>query len=117
MQHQPREGPGEARVGICGIRGLLPEPPLEARGSLCDKKTITEGLRAVRIPVYAIGGISQTNVKPLLEQGVSGVAVISSVFSSENPKRAVLEYSGILAEYRCDRDPLSWFRRAGQAGP
>ncbi|GGM66180.1 thiamine-phosphate synthase [Thermogymnomonas acidicola] len=97
--------------------GAFFRSPSKPEAALCDKKTITEGLRAVRIPVYAIGGISQTNVKPLLEQGVSGVAVISSVFSSENPKRAVLEYSGILAEYRCDRDPLSWFRRAGQAGP
>lgn len=42
-----------------------------------------EGLRkivsATHLPVFAIGGISLDNVKPVLETGVSGVAVVSAL--------------------------------------
>lgn len=40
---------------------------------------------SLSIPVYAIGGIKPNHVKSLKELGVSGVAVMSSIFESVNP--------------------------------
>lgn len=54
---------------------------LPARGT-DELERITASLS---IPVYAIGGIKPNHVKSLKELGVSGVAVMSSIFESVNP--------------------------------
>lgn len=41
--------------------------------------------RFTDIPVFAIGGISPENASEVIETGVDGIAVITSVFGSENP--------------------------------
>lgn len=56
---------------------------------------------SVSIPVVAIGGINAENVKNLKDSGISGVAVISGIFKSDDVgksaqilKKAVLEILG-----------------------
>ncbi len=41
----------------------------------------------VDIPVVALGGINEANVTEVLEHGADGVAVISAIFLSKNPKQ------------------------------
>jgi thiamine-phosphate pyrophosphorylase len=48
-------------------------------------KTIVDN---ISLPVYAIGGIKAENIKPTKNCGVRGVALISAIVSSENPKQA-----------------------------
>lgn len=43
------------------------------------------------IPIVGIGGIQKGLIKPVIEAGADGVAVISAISSSENPRKAVLE--------------------------
>ena len=43
---------------------------------------------AVRIPVVAIGGISQQNVRLLAGSGICGIAVISAIFAQKDIKVA-----------------------------
>ncbi len=50
---------------------------LETLKQICD---------TVNIPVVAIGGINDENIKMLYGSGVSGISVISAVFGSENIK-------------------------------
>jgi len=54
-----------------------------------------EGLRTIRervkIPILAIGGISAANVADVISAGADGVAVISAITASENPKKAATE--------------------------
>lgn len=45
-------------------------------------------VEAVKVPVIAIGGIDASNVVPVLETGVSGVAVIGAVLGQPDPRRA-----------------------------
>ncbi|MDR2873377.1 MAG: thiamine phosphate synthase [Methanobrevibacter sp.] len=44
-------------------------------------------VNSVKIPVVAIGGINKENVSLLKNTGIKGVAVISSVMESKNPKK------------------------------
>ena len=44
--------------------------------------------KAVPVPIIAIGGISLENVSELLQTGVHGIAVISSVCCQEDPEQA-----------------------------
>jgi len=51
---------------------------------------------AVNIPVVAIGGINQHNVKPVLETGVDGIAVISAVLGQADIQNAAEELSRLI---------------------
>ncbi|MDR4499173.1 MAG: thiamine phosphate synthase [Candidatus Scalindua sp.] len=41
----------------------------------------------VKIPVIALGGINEFNVKEVMKNGADGIAVISAIFLSKNPKQ------------------------------
>jgi len=49
------------------------------------------------IPIFAIGGITKENVSPILDTGVDGIAVITSIFGSPDPETAARELA-ILSE-------------------
>ena len=51
-------------------------------------------IEAVRCPVVAIGGIRPDNVARVLEAGVSGIAVIRSVWNAVDPVAAVRQLKG-----------------------
>lgn len=43
------------------------------------------------IPIVGIGGIQKDLIKPVIDAGADGIAVISAVSKSEDPKEAVME--------------------------
>lgn len=53
---------------------------------------------AVKIPVFALGGVNPENTKACLENGAYGVAVISAVLSAEDIPRAVASFQQALGE-------------------
>ena len=60
-------------------------------------ETLVEAKTAVTgIPIFAIGGIFAHNAAEVLATGVDGVAVITSVFGSEDPERASREICSVL---------------------
>jgi len=52
----------------------------------------------IDIPVFAIGGITKDNILPILETGVDGIAVITSVFGSPDPETAARELAAISSK-------------------
>lgn len=58
---------------------------------------LKEICRAADIPVVAIGGIGKHNVYKLKDSGICGIAVISAIFSAENPEMAAAELKGLVA--------------------
>jgi len=53
-------------------------------------------VRAVRIPVVAIGGITESNVLEVMETGVAGVAVISAVMGAPNAREATARLRSLV---------------------
>ncbi len=49
-----------------------------------------------KIPIFAIGGITPQNIASVLETGVDGIAVITSVFGSSDPEKASRELSAFF---------------------
>ena len=47
-------------------------------------------------PIFAIGGIDNSNLLEIMKVGVDGVAVINSVFAANNPKEATLALVDII---------------------
>lgn len=58
----------------------------------------SEICRAVNIPVVAIGGVSLQNIPQLKGTSASGVAVVSGLFGSENPKMAAQQFVAVINE-------------------
>ncbi|TDT57273.1 thiamine phosphate synthase [Fonticella tunisiensis] len=56
--------------------------------TLDELKRIKE---SIKIPVVAIGGINQNNVKQIIELGADGAAVISAILGRKDIKQAALE--------------------------
>lgn len=52
-------------------------------------QTINAIKKKVKIPVLGIGGINILNLEEVIKAGADGVAVISAVSNSENPKQTV----------------------------
>ena len=48
------------------------------------------------VPIFAIGGIDSNNIQDVLDTGVSGVAVITSVFGAKNPIISFKELDDVL---------------------
>ncbi|MBF0478759.1 MAG: thiamine phosphate synthase [Candidatus Omnitrophica bacterium] len=49
-----------------------------------DQTLLTEVARSIQIPVFAIGGIDQTNVRQIVDKGLKRVAVCRSLCCSDN---------------------------------
>lgn len=60
-------------------------------------ETLVEAKTAITgIPIFAIGGIFSHNVAQVLATGVDGVAVITSVFGSDDPEKASRDICSVL---------------------
>ncbi|MDO5717965.1 MAG: thiamine phosphate synthase [Tissierellia bacterium] len=53
---------------------------------------------AVRIPIVAIGGIDEFNVKELKDNGIAGIAVINAIFNRVDIEGATSKLKNILIE-------------------
>ena len=56
---------------------------------------LKEAVRLINVPIFAIGGITKDNAKPILDTGVDGIAVITSVFGSSDPETSSRELASL----------------------
>jgi len=68
--------------------------PNRERTSLEEILSIVDRIRSTSI--FAIGGIDSSNAANILSLGVDGIAVINSVFGSENPSESVRELTSLF---------------------
>ena len=57
---------------------------------------LNKAVNLINIPVFAIGGITKDNAKAILETGVDGIAVITSVFGSPDPETAARALANLI---------------------
>ena len=62
--------------------------------SFASMKEIVSKIK--NVPIFAIGGIDSNNIQDVLDTGVSGVAVITSVFGAKNPIISFKELDDVL---------------------
>ena len=53
-----------------------------------ELSTLKAICNSVSIPVVAIGGVSADNVELLRDSGISGAAVVSGIFASQDIRKA-----------------------------
>ena len=59
-------------------------------------EALTEVCHEVRRPVYALGGVTPTRVRPCLEAGAWGVAVLGGIMAAPDPWEAARAYLAAL---------------------
>lgn len=74
-----------------GVGAVFPSPT-KKNAIRITKEQLKEICASVPIPAVAIGGITLHNVEELKECGISGIAVVSSVFGDNNCKKASEEF-------------------------
>jgi len=76
--------------------------PIFAPASKADHDPVVglEGLRSIRaltsLPVFAIGGIQVQHVRPLMDAGANGIAVVSAVVGASDVSAEVARFSGLM---------------------
>lgn len=66
--------------------------------SVISFDTVKDICKAVSIPVIAIGGITEENVKELKGSGIVGVAVISAIFAKKDIQKAAEKLKDAVKE-------------------
>ncbi|HHJ39154.1 MAG: hypothetical protein AXA67_11500 [Methylothermaceae bacteria B42] len=61
-----------------------------------SKEILQQAKQKVQCPVVAIGGITPTNGKALLQAGTDLLAVINGIFGQPNPKLAAMNYNALF---------------------
>ena len=74
-------------------------PSKIAYGPSKGVKALTEIVKAVKIPVFALGGVNPSRAAECLEAGAHGVAAISSVLSKPDIPMAVKEFENALGRF------------------
>jgi thiamine-phosphate pyrophosphorylase len=63
---------------------------------LLEKGMLEKIVENTSLPVVAIGGINKENVKLINHVGIEGIAVVSAILSSRDPKRAAEQLKNVL---------------------
>ena len=92
------ESESERAVGAdyVGIGPVFAAPGSTGAGGAMGLVRFSEIARRCGIPAVAIGGISTANAAAVIASGATGVAVISALFSSDDPTRAARDLRAAL---------------------
>lgn len=82
-----------------GADYIAASPVLPSKTKITQSAWGLDGLKSLRkesaLPLVAIGGIQESNVRTILELGVDGIAVISAIASAPNPREAAARLNSI----------------------
>lgn len=75
----------EAGADYLGVGAIFPTTTKVATSQL-PLETLTSIVKEVNLPVVAIGGLTESKVPVLEGTGVDGIAIVSEIMGSEEPK-------------------------------
>ena len=73
-----------------GVGAIYPTTT-KVKTVLTSVETLKEIVKAVPIPVNAIGGLNKDNIDVLKNTGIAGICVVSAVMKAENPQKSASE--------------------------
>ncbi len=65
-------------------------------------ETLKDVVKAVPIPVNAIGGLNKDNIFVLKDSGIAGICVVSAIMKAADPEAATKELKQAFKELMCD---------------
>jgi len=92
----------ERGADYVGFGPVFPTTSKRNPQSVKGPEGVREAGEAVPIPIIAIGGITHDRVRPALEAGAHGVAVLSAVCTAKNPERATARFRAAIDGVKTD---------------
>lgn len=86
----------ERGADYIGFGPVFPTTSKRNPKSVKGPEGVRDASEAVPIPIIAIGGITHDRVRPALEAGAHGVAVLSAVCTANNPARATARFRAAI---------------------
>lgn len=86
----------EMGADYIGFGPVFPTTSKRNPKSVKGPEGVQEASEAVPIPIIAIGGITHDRVRPTLEAGAHGVAVLSAICTANNPERATARFRAAI---------------------
>lgn len=86
----------EKGADYVGFGPVFPTTSKRNPKSVKGPEGVRQASEAVPIPIIAIGGITHDRVRPALEAGAHGVAVLSAVCTAKNPERATARFRAAI---------------------
>jgi thiamine-phosphate pyrophosphorylase len=86
----------EMGADYIGFGPVFPTTSKRNPKSVKGPEGVREASEAVPIPIIAIGGITHDRVRPALEAGAHGVAVLSAICTAKNPERATARFRAAI---------------------
>lgn len=96
----------EIEIGLSAVRngadyvafGTPYYTPTKPERQPTSLETLIQAVKLItEIPIFAIGGITIENANTILDTGVDGIAVITSIFGSPNPESATRELAELCS--------------------
>jgi thiamine-phosphate pyrophosphorylase len=84
----------EAGADYIGVGAVFPSPT-KTNAIRITNEVLNEICTSVNIPAVAIGGINEDNAYTLSGSGISGIAVVSAIFSAKDIKAAAINLKKI----------------------
>jgi thiamine-phosphate pyrophosphorylase len=88
----------EAGADYIGFGPVFPTSSKRNPKSVKGPEGLAAACAAVPAPVLAIGGITPDRVRPVLEAGAHGVAVLSAIVATEDPEAAANRFRTVIDE-------------------
>ena len=82
-----------------GVGAIYPTTT-KVKTVLTSVDTLKEIVKAVPIPVNAIGGLNKDNINILENTGIAGVCVVSAIMKADNPQTAAKEIKDTLLSFK-----------------
>ena len=92
----------ESGADYVGFGPVFPTTSKRNPKSVKGPEGVRDASEAVPIPIIAIGGITQDRVRPALEAGAHGVAVLSAICTAKNPERATARFRAAIDGAKTD---------------
>jgi thiamine-phosphate pyrophosphorylase len=86
----------EQGADYIGFGPVFPTTSKRNPKSVKGPEGVRDASEAVPIPIIAIGGITHDRVRPTLEAGAHGVAVLSAICTANNPERATARFRAAI---------------------
>jgi len=84
------------KVDYLGISPIFATPTKTDTSGCWGIEGLKKARNSTNHKLIAIGGISNTNVKTIIDAGANGIAVVSAICSAEDPQKAASELLSLI---------------------
>ena len=85
-------------IDYIGLSAIFATPTKTDTKTCWGIEGLKRALETTNLPIVAIGGINETNIRELSNTGVQGLAVVSAICNADDPARAAKHLRNLMGQ-------------------